>query len=51
MGNDDHPVKLYGNNQPSLQLVETEGHHERTNHFDIYYHYIKDRVHDGHPLL
>jgi hypothetical protein len=34
-GNDIHPIKLYGDNQPSLQLVASEGHHERTKHVDI----------------
>ncbi|KAI1516674.1 hypothetical protein Ptr86124_003611 [Pyrenophora tritici-repentis] len=29
------------------QLGYNEGHHERTKHVDIYYHYIKDQVRDG----
>jgi hypothetical protein len=41
-GNDVCSIKLYGNNQPSIQLVASKGHHERTKHVDIYYHYIKD---------
>jgi hypothetical protein len=41
------PLKLFGDNQPSIQLVFSEGHHERTKHVDIYYHYIKDQVKDG----
>jgi hypothetical protein len=51
LGNDVHPIKLYGDGQPSLQLVASEGHHERTKHVDIYYHYIKDQVNDGQLLL
>jgi hypothetical protein len=51
LGNDVHPVKLYGDNEPSIQLVSAEGHHERTKHVDIYYHYIKDRVKAGHISL
>jgi hypothetical protein len=51
LGNDVHPVKLYGDNEPSIQLVSAEGHHERTKHVDIYYHYIKDRVKEGHLSL
>jgi hypothetical protein len=51
LGNDVHPVKLYGDNEPSIQLVSAEGHHERTKHVDIYYHYIKDRVKEGHISL
>jgi hypothetical protein len=50
-GKDIHPIKLYSNNQPSLQLVASEGHHKRTKHVDIYYHYIKDQVHDGQLIL
>jgi 3D (Asp-Asp-Asp) domain-containing protein len=44
---DVHLIKLYGDSQ----LVEAEGHHERTNHIDIYYHYIKDTVHNGYLQL
>jgi hypothetical protein len=51
LGNDVNPIMLYGDNQPSIQLVSAEGHHERTKHIDIYYHYIKDRVKDGHLSL
>jgi hypothetical protein len=51
LGNDVHPVKLYGDNEPSIQLVSAEGHHERTKHVDIYSHYIKDRVKNGHLNL
>jgi hypothetical protein len=51
LGQDAHPIKLYGDNQPSINLVASEGHHERTKHVDIYYHYIKDRVKDGYLAL
>jgi hypothetical protein len=51
LGNDVHPVKLYGDNEPSIQLVSAKGHHERTKHVDIYYHYIKNRVKEGHISL
>jgi hypothetical protein len=47
LGADIAPLKLFGDNQPSIQLVSSEGHHERTKHVDIYYHYIKDQVKDG----
>ncbi|KAI1667156.1 Gag-Pol polyprotein [Pyrenophora tritici-repentis] len=30
-----------------LFKLAREGHHERTKHVDIYYHYIKDQVRDG----
>jgi hypothetical protein len=45
---DTHPIYLYGNNEPSIRLLTADGHHERTKYVDIYYHYIKDRVKDGH---
>jgi hypothetical protein len=51
LGNDVYPVKLYGDNEPSIQLVNAEGHHERTKHVDVYYHYIKDRVKEGYLSL
>jgi hypothetical protein len=47
LGADITPLKLLGDNQPSIQLVSSEGYHERTKHVDIYYHYIKDQVKDG----
>jgi hypothetical protein len=48
---DTHPIYLYGDNEPSIRLLTADGHHERTNHVDIYYHYIKDRVKDSHLTL
>jgi hypothetical protein len=47
LGADITPLKLFGDNQPSIKLVSSEGHHERTKHVDIYYHYIKDQVKNG----
>jgi hypothetical protein len=45
---DTHPIYLYGDNEPSIRLLTADGHHERTKHVDIYYHYIKDHVKNGH---
>jgi hypothetical protein len=45
---DTHPILLYGDNEPSIKLLHADGHHERTKHVDIYYHYVKERVRDGH---
>ena len=45
---DTYPIKLYGDNEPSIKLLHSDGHHERTKHVDIYYHYVKERVRDGH---
>jgi hypothetical protein len=47
LGTDISPLHLFGNNQPAIDLVSSEGHHERTKHVDIYYHYIKNAVKDG----
>src|SRR5690348_8111089 len=44
---DTHPVLLYGDNEPAIKLLASEGHHERTKHIDIYYHYCKERVREG----
>jgi hypothetical protein len=45
---DTHPIHLYGDNEPSIKLLTADGHHERTKHVDIYYHYIRDCVKDSH---
>jgi hypothetical protein len=45
---DTHPIHLYSDNEPSIKLLTADGHHERTKHVDIYYHYIRDCVKDGH---
>jgi hypothetical protein len=42
LGADITLLKLLGDNQPSIQLVSSEGYYKRTKHVDIYYHYIKD---------
>ena len=42
------PTLIYSDNEPSIKLLSAEGHHERTKHVYIYYHYIKERVPDGH---
>jgi hypothetical protein len=51
LGKDARPIKLYGDNQPFICLVHAEGHHKRTKHVDIYYHYIKNQVRDGYIQL
>jgi hypothetical protein len=39
LGKDACPIKLYGDNQPSIHLLHAEGHHEHTKHVNIYSHY------------
>jgi hypothetical protein len=43
--------KLYGNNEPSIQLVNAKGHHKRMKHVNVYYYYIKDHVKEGYLSL
>ena len=38
------PVKVYGDNQGALALVENPEHHQRTKHIDVQYHYIRHLV-------
>jgi hypothetical protein len=44
---DTSPVLLYGDNEPAIKLLQTDGHHERTKHIDIAYHYTKERIKIG----
>jgi hypothetical protein len=39
--NDLQPLQLYTDNQPALNMVRKDGHHERTKHIDNYYRYTK----------
>ena len=45
---DIHPILLYGDSEPSIKLLQADGYHKRTKHVDIYYHYVKERVRNGH---
>jgi hypothetical protein len=48
MAADTHPIHLYGDSEPLIKLLTADGYHKRTKHVDIYYHYIKNYVKDGH---
>lgn len=48
---DAYPMKLYGDNQPSINLAHNNHHHNRTKHIDIYYHYIRQEVMGGRIVL
>jgi hypothetical protein len=51
MGKDRYPILIYGDNQPSLDLIKAYGHHERTKHIDIRYHYVREKVESGEIVL
>lgn len=38
----DHCINMYGDNLPEINLLHSEGHHERSKHIDIYYHYLHE---------
>jgi hypothetical protein len=40
-GNPGQPVRIYGDNQGALALVENPENHQRTKHIDVQYHYIR----------
>lgn len=41
------PVRVYGDNQGALALVENPENHARTKHIDVQYHYIRYLVGNG----
>ncbi len=41
------PVRIYGDNQGALALVENPGNHQRTKHIDVQYHYVRYLVGTG----
>ena len=40
------PIRLLGENQGSLVLINTPEHHSRTKHIDVQYHYIREVAED-----
>ena len=46
-GKDLLPIHLYGDNQPAIDLTRSDDYHARTKHFDLYWHYIRDKVQSG----
>ncbi|KAI1509284.1 Reverse transcriptase domain protein [Pyrenophora tritici-repentis] len=51
VGNDLKPFKLYTDNQPALNMIRKDGHHERTKHIDAYFKYTKQQYKDGNLKL
>lgn len=50
-GSDLLPVRLFGDNLPSINLTKSDAHHSRTKHIDLYYHYIREEVQAGRIQL
>jgi hypothetical protein len=50
-GKDLMPVQLYTDNQPALNMVCKDGHHERTKHIDNYFKYTKQQYKAGYVTL
>ena len=38
------PIYLYGDNQLAIDLTQSDNYHARTKHFELYWHYICDKV-------
>jgi hypothetical protein len=47
VGKDLTPFQLYTDNQPALNMIRKDGHHERTKHIDAYFKYTKQQYKDG----
>jgi Reverse transcriptase (RNA-dependent DNA polymerase)/Integrase core domain len=41
------PTTIYSDSQGSIALTKNPGHHSRTKHIDIQYHFIREHVADG----
>ena len=44
-------VKIMVDNQSTIKPSKTSGHHNRTKHIDICYHFIQDCVKDGKVII
>jgi hypothetical protein len=42
------PFTIYGDNTPAIALTKNTKGHARAKHIDVRYHYIRERVNDGH---
>ena len=46
-GKDLISIRLYGDNQSSLNLVENPEFHQQTKHIDVKHHFIREHVAKG----
>ncbi|KPJ07592.1 Copia protein [Papilio machaon] len=44
---ENEPMIIYSDNQSSIKLSGTDGHHPRTKHIDVRHHFIRDKVAAG----
>ncbi len=47
IGTDSNAIRLLGDNQSSLSLIQNPQVHERSKHIDVCYHHIRDTVQRG----
>ena len=47
----DEAVKICEDNQGYIALVKNLEFHKRTKHIDIRYHFVRNKVEDGHVVL
>lgn len=47
----EHPETLYTDSLSAIQLAKNPGHHHRTKHIDIQYHYVRQKVQEGKTNL
>ena len=40
----DEPIRIYCDNQSSIQLARNPVFHARTKHIEVHYHYIRERI-------
>ena len=47
----NEPVNVYETNQGAIALAKNSEFHKRTKHIDIRYHFVHEKVEDGHVIL
>ena len=45
------PITIYEDNQGCIALSKNPVNHSRNKHIDVKYHYIREKVEDGHFIL
>lgn len=44
-------LKVYEDNQGAIALAKNPEFHKRTKHIDIRYHFVREKVEDGHVVI
>ena len=47
----DDSILVFEDNQGSIALAKNPELHKRTNHIDIRYHFVSEKIEDGHIVL